>query len=137
VFAQVEIYEKKQKDEFRRQKELANWSNEQILRKINQRDLSSPVLRSISQQVDADLVSVIGHLEDITHLDEYGWDMASDIKKNTNLSDHDSIHLAEALAIPCDIMLTRDKFLMNVAEDYLWAERPERVISILEGIWEA
>ncbi len=131
VFAQVEVYEKKQKDEFRRQKERAGWSNEEVLKAMDKRDLSQETLDDISGQVDAELIYIIEHLENITHLDDYGWDLAAEIKKLTNLSDHDAIHLAEALAVPCDVLLTRDEFFTDIAREYIWAVRPEDVIIAL------
>ncbi len=134
VFAEVEVYEKKQKDEFRREKEKINWSNAKIGRNMDKRDLSTNNLKSISEQVDAELNDVVQHFQSISRLNDYGWDLAVDIKKTTNLTDKDTIHLAESLLVPCDVFLTRDKFLIDIAREFLWAVKPDEVIDILNGL---
>jgi predicted nucleic acid-binding protein len=131
TFAKVEVYEKKQKDEFRRHKAEQGWSDTRILRNIDKRDLSAEVLESISKQVDAELKGVIEYFEPLTRILEDGWDIAEEIKGSTNLTDKDSIHLAEARAVPCNILLTRDEFLTKIAKEYIWVARPEEVIDTL------
>jgi hypothetical protein len=59
IFAKVEIYETKQKDEFRRQKTEEGWANTEITRNMDRRDLSTTVLASLAQQVRADLSGVL------------------------------------------------------------------------------
>ena len=134
IFAEVEIYEKKQKDEFRRKKEGIGWSSAKIVRNMDKRDLSSKTLKSISEKADAELNNVIQHFQSIRRLNDYGWDLAVDIKRTTNLTDKDTIHLAESLLVPCDVFLTRDKFLIEIAREFLWAVKPDEVIDILNGL---
>lgn len=131
IFAKVEIYETKQKDEFRRQKEKEGWSDEKIGRNINRRDLPAEVLSFLSQQVNANLSGMIEHFNPFTYLIEEGWAMAEDIKQSTNLTDKDSIHLAEARAVACDIFLTRHELLIDIAKEYIWAAKPDEIVDIL------
>jgi len=61
-----------------------------------------------------------------------GWSIAEDIKGITNLTDKDSIHLAEALSISCHIFLTRDQFLLNIARNYIFSANPDEIMDILQ-----
>ena len=131
TFAKVEIYETKQIDEFRRQKEQQGWTKGKIDKKLHDRDLSPAILNSVSQRVTNKLDPIIKHFSPYTRILEEGWTIAEDIKQSTNLTDKDSIHLAEARAAACDIFLTRDGPLIKVAKDYIWASTPARIVHIL------
>jgi predicted nucleic acid-binding protein len=131
VFAKVEIYETKQKDEFRKQKREEGWTNEKIVRKIEKRDLSIEILASLAQRINTDIDKILIHFKELTKLLSVGWVLAEEIKKTTNLTDKDSIHLAEARMAGCDILVTRDKFLTRVASDYIWLATPDEILSII------
>jgi len=133
VFAKVEIYETKQKDEFRKQKEKEGWTNEKIKRNIEKRDLSEDTLASIAQKINTDIGKILSHFEKLTKLLKVGWGLAEEIKKTTNLTDKDSIHLAEARMAGCDILVTRDKFLTKVAENYIWLATPDEILDIINS----
>lgn len=132
IFAKVEIYETKQKDEFRRQKTMEGWADAKISRGMSRRDLSTTVLASLAQQANADIDLMIKPFDPFTYLIKEGWALAEGIKEATNLTDKDSIHLAEARALGCDIFLTRDRFLIDIAKKYIWAATPDEVIEILD-----
>jgi len=131
IFAKVEIYESKQIDEFRSQKEEQGWAKNRIDKKLHDRDLSSDILNCVSQRVTNKLDPIIENFRPYTCILEEGWTIAEDIKQSTNLTDKDSIHLAEARAAACDIFLTRDRPLIRVAKDYIWASTPAKIVYIL------
>jgi len=131
VFAKVEIYETKQKDEFRKQKEKDGWTDERIKRKIEKRDLSEKILVSLAQKIDTDIDKVFVHFEELAKLLSEGWRLAEDIKKSTNLTDKDSLHLAEATMAGCDILITRDQFLIEKAQNFIWLAIPDEILDII------
>jgi predicted nucleic acid-binding protein len=131
TFAKVEIYESKQIDEFRSQKEKQGWAKLKIDRKLHDRHLTPAILNCVSQSVINKLDPIIKHFLPDTRILQEGWAIAEDIKQSTNLTDKDSIHLAEARAAACDILLTNDRPLIKVAKDYIWAERPAEIARVL------
>jgi len=134
IFAKVEIYETKQKDEFRKQKTEQGWIDEKIKKNMEKRDLSMIDLDSVSKQIEKKLMPIISHFNKFTYLIEDGWILAEEIKASTNLTDKDSVHLAEARAIGCDVFLSKDEFLIEIAQDYIWTLTPESMMSIVENI---
>jgi len=135
VFAKVEIYETKQKDRFRQEKELLGWTGEKIRKNIDKRrDLTNDTLELIAEQIKSNLNDVITNFNRFTHLDkDEDCILAEGIKEKTNLSDKDSIHLAEALAIACNIFLTKDTFLKKVAKDFIFTATPDEILNIIGG----
>jgi predicted nucleic acid-binding protein len=133
VFAKVEIYETKQKDKFRQEKVLQGWTPKKIRNNIEKkRDLTDDMLENILEQVNSKLTDVIKHFNPFTSIAQEGWDIAEDIKKKTNLSDKDSIHLAEARMISCNVFLTKDRFLIKVAKNYIFSTTPREIMNILQ-----
>ena len=131
IFAKVEVCETKQKDEYRRQKEEIGWTDEKIKKNIEKRDLTEEILKYLAQQIDADMSKVSTYFEPFTYLIDEGWELAEKIKISTNLTDKDSIHIAEANAIGCDVFLTRDEFLIKSSKYYILALTPDELISVL------
>lgn len=134
VFAKVEMLEVKQIQRFKTEKKQACWSDNKIKRELHKRDLSPRILGNISRSLTARLKSKVEDLRPYSCLIEDGWVKAEEVKRKTNLTDKDSIQLAEALAIACDLFVTRDKHLLSVAKRYMWAERPDSVIQILKSV---
>ena len=131
VFAKVEVCETKQKDEFRRQKEKSDWTDEKIKKNIEKRDLTEEILKQLSDQIDVNIKKISSNFEPFTYLIDEGWSLAEKVKLSTNLTDKDSIHVAEAIAIGCDVFLTRDDFLIKSSRRYILALTPEELISVL------
>lgn len=133
-FAKVETLEVKQIHRFKIEKQQASWSSNRIKRELHKRDLSPHILGNISRSLTARLKSRCEGFKQYSCLVQDGWVKAEEVKRKTNLTDKDSIHLAEALAIACDLFVTRDEPLLSVAKRYIWAERPDSVIKILKSV---
>ena len=132
IFAKVELLEVKQIHSFKTEKRNIGWSNNRIKNELHKRDLSNRVLGGISRSITSRLKSRCEGFRQYSCLIEEGWQKAEEIKRKTNLTDKDSIHLAEAIAIACDILVTRDNFLISVAKKHLWAENPASITDILK-----
>ena len=134
IFAKVETLEIKQIHRFKKEKQQVGWSNNRIKRELHKRDLSARILGNISRSLTARLRFRCGGFQQYSCLVEDGWIKAEEVKRKTNLTDKDSVHLAEALAIACDLFVTRDASLLLVAKRYIWAEPPDSVIEILRSV---
>jgi len=134
IFAKVETLEVKQIHRFKIEKRRAGCSSKHINEELHKRDLPPRILGSISRILTARLKSRCKGFKQYSCLVEDGWLKAEELKRKTNLTDKDSIHLAEALAIACDLFVTRDASLLSVAKRYIWAERPDSVIKTLNSV---
>lgn len=55
------------------------------------------------------------------------WDDAERLLRVTNIGAVDAIHLATAMAVECDIIVTRDSNFRSMANDYIPSVLPEKV----------
>lgn len=131
IFAKVETLEVKQFHVFKSEKRKLGWSTRRIEQERNNRDLTRRILGNISRSLTGRLKYRGAGFREYSSLVEDGWVKAEEVKRKTNLTDKDSIHLAEALAIACDIFITRDRHLLSVAKRYIWAEQPNSIIKFL------
>ena len=134
IFAKVEALEVKQIQRFKSEKQKIGWSNNYIKRRLHKRDLSPYILENISKSLSLRLKNRCEGFKQYSCLVEDGWVKAEEVKQKTNLTDKDSIHLAEALAIACDLFVSRDDFLLSAAKKYIWAESPDSLIDILNSV---
>jgi predicted nucleic acid-binding protein len=134
IFARVEVLEVKQFHQFKKEKQAINWSAKRVKKELHRRDLHPRTLGNISRSLTARLKFRCEGFNQYSCLVEDGWVKAEEVKRKTNLTDKDSIHLAEALAIACDIFITRDNFLLSIANKYIWAEPPDSMIRILKSV---
>ena len=123
IFAKVETLEVKQFHVFKSEKRKLGWSTRRIEKERHNRDLTRRILGNISRSLTARLKYSGGGFREYSSLVEDGWVKAEEVKRKT-----------EALAIACDIFITRDKTLLSVAKRYIWAERPNSIIKILKSI---
>lgn len=130
IFAKVEVLEVKQNDRFKIEKQKFGLSG----KKKHKRDLCPRILGNISSSLTKLLKSRCEGFNEYSFIVEGGWLKAEEVKRKTNLTDKDSIHLAEALAFPCDLFITRDIPLLSIAKKYMWAERPNFIIKILRSV---
>lgn len=62
------------------------------------------------------------------------WDKAEDYCSATNIGATDAIHLASAVIIGCDILVTRDKDFRRIADDYILSILPEQIEGALRQL---
>lgn len=60
------------------------------------------------------------------------WDKAEDYCSATNIGATDAIHLASAVIIGCDILVTRDNDFCRIADDYILSILPEQIEGALK-----
>ena len=131
IFTKLEILEVKQFHFFKNEKQKLGWRNKRIENERHNRDLSSKILGNISRSVTALIKSRCKGFKIYTSLLEDGWEIAEEIKRKTNLTDKDTLQLAEALAIACDIFVSRDESFLLEAKKHIWAKTPNLLNEII------
>ncbi|MFC2021950.1 type II toxin-antitoxin system VapC family toxin [Chloroflexota bacterium] len=64
-------------------------------------------------------------------INEEIWNMADDFCAATNIGAFDVIHLASAIILNCDVLVTRDQDFRSIADDYILSIFPENIDSAL------
>jgi len=67
-------------------------------------------------------------------INEVIWDKADDFCSITNIGSTDVIHLASAITLECDILVTRDQDFRAIADAYIIAIFPEDINIALQKI---
>jgi len=125
-FAIMEILDVEQDDLFFQIKVSEGNTVADVLRIRRQRDLSRERLDNISRRIAGKLRIAYGYI-DYWELDSEGFDHAVELARTTNISASDCIHLATALELGCDVLVTTDQFFEREAKQYLPTSLPERV----------
>jgi predicted nucleic acid-binding protein len=133
VFSKVETLEVKQIQKFREGKRNI-WSSQRINKEIHKRDLTQMEIGNVSRSISIRQINRCSGFNEYSVILEEGWIKAEEIKRKTNLTDKDSIHLAEAIAIACDIFVSRDNFFLSIASKYIWSITPDQFISQLRNL---
>ncbi len=60
-------------------------------------------------------------------INEDVWDKADDFCSTTNIGATDAIHLASAIVLKCDILVTHDQDFRDIADNYIIAVTPENI----------
>ena len=133
VFSKVETLEVKQIHKF---KELKNniWSSIRINNEIHKRDLTQMELGNVSRSISIREKNRCSGFNEYSAILEEGWIKAEEIKRKNNLTDKDSIHLAEAIAIACDVLISRDEFFLSISKKYIWSINPDQFLAQLRNL---
>jgi predicted nucleic acid-binding protein len=133
VFSKVETLEVKQIHKFKELKRSI-WSSRRINNEIHKRDLNPMDLGNVSRSISIRRKNRCSGFKEYSAILEEGWIKAEEIKRKTNLTDKDSIHLAEAIAIACDVLISRDDFLLSVSNKYIWSMNPDQFLVQLRNL---
>lgn len=132
-FTVLELLDRKKEDEFVRKQLTRGWSPTDIVRRRRQRKLTANELLSVYDQLTEAIqtrYSFITFHEAGTEL----LDSAGELSGTTNIWAADSLHLATAMALQCDILVTRDGELQRIGGDYLPSAPPQRVEETLQAL---
>ena len=133
VFSKVETLEVKQIHKFKELKKN-NWSSRRINNEIHKRDLTQMELGNVSRSISIRQRNRCSGFNEYSAILEEGWIKAEEIKRKTNLTDKDSIQLAEAIAIACDVFISRDNFLLSISKNFIWSINPDQFIAELRNL---
>jgi len=118
-FTLLEITEDEQKRVFaEREIVMRKKSFDEVRTRIYERDLGKAELESIEIHLKKEVYKPFVDTEKIgiRYLDDEGWDRALELLGKLNISASDSIHLAIADLLNCDVFVTNDSQLRKVAE---------------------
>lgn len=101
-----------------------------VLRDRYKRKLSEAERKIILKKVQ-DFLELRYPLIKYFHLTGEGFDRASGLCANTNISAPDCLHLATALEAGCDVLVTTDEHFLKEAKDYISICTPEQINEVL------
>ncbi len=125
-FALMEALSVQKDNEFIYEKIKEGWTFKKILRKRDDKDLSDKTLELIYTKIKNRFFTPYKFVQ-FYWLDEVAIEKAIKICKESNLSASDSIHLATALEVGCDLLVSTDSIFCKNAEKYLPCCSPENV----------
>lgn len=132
-FAIMEVLDIEQDDLFFQIKVSEGNTVADVLRIRRQRDLSKQLLDKISKRIEEKLRIAYSYIQ-YWELKVEGFDRAVELARGSNISAPDCIHLATALEVGCDILVTSDEFFMKEAKQYLPTSLPEGVEDELQNL---
>lgn len=120
-FTLLEFMEDEQKRVFaEREIVIRKQSFDDVRTRIHERDLRKPELEGIKVNLEKKIYKPFVDTEkiEIRYLDDVGWDRAYELQSELNISSSDSIHLAIADILGCDVFVTNDSQLRKVASEF-------------------
>lgn len=120
-FTLLEIIEDEQKRVFaEREIMIRKRSFDEVRTRISQRDLRKTELEGIKIILEKDIYKPFVDTEkiEVRYLDDAGWDRAYELLSKLNISASDSIHLAIADKLDCDVFVTNDSQLKTIASKF-------------------
>lgn len=137
-FALLEMYDAEQLEKFVQKLYLKGYDWSQIMSRTRERrskklGLTDRQLRNLASEL-RDSMSLIDDC--VEFLDPYKklWDDAEQYCIYTNIGAQDALHLATALAVECNILVTRDKHFRRIADDYMIATFPEDILAAIANL---
>lgn len=132
-FALMEALDVQKDNRFASEKIEEGWTFKKILRKRDDKELSDRSLKIIYEKIKNQFFTPYKFVE-FYWLTEEGIDRVIKICKESNISATDSIHLATALEVGCDLLVTSDINFCKKAENYIPTCLPENIIKKLKEL---
>lgn len=133
TFAIMEILDVEQDDLFFQLRVSEGDTVADVLRIRRQRDLTTEQLDRISKKL-RDKLSISYDYIAQWHLDQKGFDHALELVRTTNITAPDCIHLATALELGCDFLVTTDEFFLKEARKHIPTSLPSTVEQELRNL---
>lgn len=119
-FTLMELLDVRQDNAFILKKLGEGDTPKKILRQRYDKDLSLEILQDVYKKVKNKFLIPYKSVNFLM-LTENGWNKATDICTNSNISAPDCIHVATALEAGCDIFVTSDGFLKKKSSEFIKA----------------
>lgn len=132
-FAVMEVLDIEQDDRFFILEVTKGQTVASVLRDRYKRKVPEAERKSIEKKVK-DFLEVRYPFIQYFHLSAKGFDRASGLCADTNISAPDCLHLATALDAKCDILVTTDDHFLEEAREYIEACKPEHVRDALSRL---
>jgi len=129
-FAVMELIDVEQDDRFFILEVTKGRTVASVLRDRYKRKLLETERKPIESKV-RDFLDVRYPFIQYFHLTPEGFDRATGLCANTNISAPDCLHLATALEARCDVLITTDDHFLEESKEYIEACEPEHVHDLL------
>jgi len=123
----LELIDKEQEHFFESKMHRNGYSFNEILKRRNQRNLREDDLLEAFDKVDRVFVAPYKKVIDFCYLEGAGWDKAVELMQMLNLRSNDAIHLATALVMKCNLLITNDQHFLENAQKVIPASFPENI----------
>lgn len=117
IFTLLELWRVEKEEDFFFRMVRQGYDLNSILRQRSNKDLTDSELNAVNKRLD----TFFKEYDCITpvQLDEEGWQFAVDITRTTNIEPADVMHLATALGVGCDLLITNDNPFMTQAIEFI------------------
>lgn len=137
-FALLEMYDAEQLEKFVQKLYLKGYNWSQIMSRTRERrsknlGLTDRQLQNLASEL-RDSMSLINDCVEFLDPHKELWDDAEYYCIYTNIGAQDALHLATALAVECNILVTRDKHFRHIADDYIIATFPENILTAIKKL---
>jgi predicted nucleic acid-binding protein len=133
IFAFMELYDISQDNKYVLNQLQLGVHIKKAYKSLDQKNLSTTDLKEIQRNIREKLSEKYPNIK-FYDLEKDSWDMALDLKISTNISAPDVIHLATAMGLKCDLLVTLDSFFKKEAERYIKTCSPEQVENTLREL---
>ena len=133
-FALMEALDIEQENMWFRKKIRVGEDVDSLLRRRNKRD---PLTPQAIGRVESQLGRFINEVQDFISwvvLDEAGWDETLELAIRNNIRAPDCIHVAAAMTANCNMFITSDEVVGDLAEHYIRTANPIEMIAALRRI---
>lgn len=134
-FTYLELLDKEAEDYFAH-KELKNKKTfDEIRRNIYDRNLKKSELKVVLEETTEKIsTSKSKNIElfSLYYLNDEGWNLAMDLMSEINIHAGDAVHLATAIQSDCDVLLTKDSYLLNNAKQKIVCMTPKEFMDKIE-----
>jgi len=137
-FALLEMYDAEQLEKFVQKLHLKGYNWSQIMSRTRERrskklGLTDKQLQNLSSELRDSISSITDCVE---FLDPYKelWDDAEYFCIYTNIGAQDALHLATAINVECNILVTRDRDFRRIADDYIITTSPENILTAISKL---
>ncbi len=133
IFAFMELFDISQDNKYVLNQLQVGVHIKKAYKSLDQKNLSEVDLKNIQETI-RDSFSIKYPSIKYYDFEKETWTKALDLKAATNISAPDIIHLATAIELKCDILVTLDNFFKKEAEPYIKTWLPEQVDKILKEL---
>ncbi len=134
VLVLMEIFEKQQEEHFiRRELVMRRKTFDSIRRKLYKKDLTTAELEEVHMDINDRIIEpyIDTELIQLFYLSEDAVDIVEDLMKEYNFTACDAVHLAIALDLECDVLVSNDDQFRENAKDKILVARPNEVKRII------
>lgn len=133
-FALMEALDIEQENMWFRSRIRAGEDVERLLRRRRERDLSTRALGRVRNQLYRKFVDEVQDFISWVTLGEEAWEETLGLAMSSNINATDCVHVATALTTDCNLFVTSDEPLGDLADQHICSANPAQLLSLLRRL---